>query len=136
MFCSCEIKYNFVANSEARVASFTSIQNGGRFESFFKRVNQCSSNAFLKQKLCPRSFYFSQNSPMLWKGTVGREPGRIGGGRGTGGGRRKNRKRDSQSGENREKRRKIVQYCITFYDRNRTKRREPLRKGAGSVSKR
>ena len=48
------------------------------------------------------------------------------GGRGTGGGRRKDGKKDSQSGRNREKRRKILQYCITFYNRNRTKRREPL----------
>ena len=32
--------------------------------------------------------------------------------------------------------RKILQYCITFYNINRTKRREPLRKGAGSGSKR
>ena len=28
--------------------------------------------------------------------------------------------------------RKILQYCITFYNIDRTKRREPLRKGAGS----
>ena len=32
--------------------------------------------------------------------------------------------------------RKIFQCCITFYNINRTKRREPLRKGAGSGSKR
>ena len=71
-----------------------------------------------------------------WRGTEGREPGRIGGGRGTGGGRRKGGKRDSQSGGNREKRGKISQYCVTFSNRNRTKRREPLRKGAGSGSNR
>ena len=58
------------------------------------------------------------------------------GGRGTGGGRRKDGKRDSQSGGNREKRRKILQYCVTFYNRHKTKRRETLRKGAGSGSKR
>ena len=41
-----------------------------------------------------------------WRGTGGREPGRIGGGRGTGGGRRKQKdgKQDSQSGGNPEKR--------------------------------
>ena len=31
---------------------------------------------------------------------------------------------------------KILQYCITFYNRNRTKRQEPLQKGAGRESKR
>ena len=62
--------------------------------------------------------------------------GEQGGRRGTGGGRRKGTKRDPQSGGNREKRRKISQYCVTFHNRNRTKRREPLRKGAGSGSKR
>ena len=56
----------------------------------------------------------------------GRERRRIVGGRGTGGGRKEGRKRDSQSGGNQE----------TFYNRNRTKRWEPLRKGAGSRSKR
>ena len=45
-------------------------------------------------------------------------------------------KRDFQIGENWEKRRKILQYCVTFHNRNRTKRRKPLRKGAGSRSKR
>ena len=69
-------------------------------------------------------------------GGGGREPGIMRGGRGTGGGRKKDGKRDSQSGGNREKRRKISQYCVTFHNRNRTKRREPLRKGAGSGSKR
>ena len=46
---------------------------------------------------------------------------------GTGGGRRKDRKQDCQSGRNWEIRRKTLQYCITFYNRNRTKRQEPLR---------
>ena len=36
----------------------------------------------------------------MWRGTGGREPGRIGGGRGTGGGRREGGKRDFQSGGN------------------------------------
>ena len=67
----------------------------------------------------------------LWRGTGGREPGRIGGGRDTGGGKREGEKQDSQSGGNREKRRKILQYFVTFYNRNRTKRWEPLRKGGG-----
>ena len=66
----------------------------------------------------------------------GRERGRIGGGRGTGGGRRKGGKRDFQSDENREKWRKIAQYRVTFYNRNRTERREPQWKGAESGSER
>ena len=53
---------------------------------------------------------------------------------GYGGGRRGGGKRDSQSGGNWEKRRKILQYCVTFHNRNRAKRREPLQKGAGSGS--
>ena len=36
--------------------------------------------------------------PLLWRRTGGREARRIGGGRGTGGGRRGGRKRDSQEG--------------------------------------
>ena len=70
-----------------------------------------------------------------WWGTWGREPGRIGSGRGKGGRKRKGGKRDSESGRNWEKRRKILQFCIMFHNRNRTKKREPLRKGAGSGSK-
>ena len=54
--------------------------------------------------------------------------------RGTGGGRRKGGKLDSQNGRNQEKRRKISQYCITFHNINRTKRQEPLRKGVGGGS--
>ena len=42
-------------------------------------------------------------STLQWRGSGRREPGRIGGGRGTGGERRKGGKRDSQSGGNREK---------------------------------
>ena len=68
-------------------------------------------------------------------GDRGRDPGRSLGERGTEGGRRKGGKRDSQSGGNREKRRKFSQHCVTFYKRNRTKRQEPLRKGAGSGNK-
>ena len=34
----------------------------------------------------------------MWRGTGGREAGRIGGGRGTGGGRRGGGKQDSQGG--------------------------------------
>ena len=64
----------------------------------------------------------------------GREPGRIGR-RGTGSGRRKGGKWHSQSGGNWEKKRKILQYCVTFHNRNRIKRREPLQKRAGSGSK-
>ena len=74
-----------------------------------------------------------------WRGTGGRKPGRIRGGRDTGGGRREGGKQDSQSGGNREKRRKISQYFVTFYNRNRTKnpygrRREAGVKGTGGGS--
>ena len=36
----------------------------------------------------------------------------------------------------RRKGEKISEFCVTFHNSNRTKRREPLRKGAGSGSKR
>ena len=54
----------------------------------------------------------------MWRGTGGREAGRIGGGRGTGG-------EGAGSGipkgaGDREKLGKILQHCITFYNRNRT----------------
>ena len=62
----------------------------------------------------------------MWRGPGGR--------RDMGGRRSKGEKRDSQSG--REKRRNILQYFVTFYDRNRTKRRELLQKGAVSGSER
>ena len=68
------------------------------------------------------------------EGDRGRKPGRIGAGGVREAGGERAVKWDSQSGKNREKRRKISKYCITFYNRNRTKRREPLRKGAGSGS--
>ena len=54
----------------------------------------------------------------------------------TGGGRREGGKRDSQRGGNQKKRRKILQYCIKFYNRNRTKMRETLWKEAESGSNR
>ena len=73
---------------------------------------------------------------LMWRGAWGREPVRIGGGRGKGGRRRKGGKRDTQSGENREKRRKNSQYCVTFYNRNRTNGQEHLRKRAVSGCKR
>ena len=62
--------------------------------------------------------------------------GRIGGGRGTGGRRRKGGKQDPKVAGTGRKGEKISQYFVTFYDRNRAKRREPLRKGAGSGSER
>ena len=52
-----------------------------------------------------------------------------------GGGRREGGKRDFQSCKNQESRRKLSQYCVTFYNRNRTKSSEPLLEGAGSGSK-
>ena len=45
-------------------------------------------------------------------------------------------RRESKSGGNREKLRKISQNFVIFCSTNGTKRREPLRKGAGSGSKR
>ena len=53
-----------------------------------------------------------------------------------GGGRKKGMKWDSQSGRTRERRRKILQYCVTFCKTNRTKRWKPLRKGVRRGSKR
>ena len=54
---------------------------------------------------------------LRWKGPGEQEPGRIGGGKGTGGGRREGGKRDSQRGGNWKKRRKLSQYCLTFYNK-------------------
>ena len=62
------------------------------------------------------------------EGGRGVDPVKMWGGRGMGEGRR--------GGGNWEKRRKILQYCIIFYNRIRTKRWEPLRKRAGSGCKR
>ena len=67
-----------------------------------------------------------------WGGTGGREPGRNG----AGSGRREGRKRESKGGGNREKLRNISQYFLIFCNRNLTKRRGPLGKGAGSGSRR
>ena len=83
--------------------------------------------------------FCAQSTPKIPKkveGDRGRELGKTGGRRGTRGGRRRGKKRDSQSGGNWEKRRKNSQYCVAFHNSNRTKRREPLWKGAGSGSKR
>ena len=58
----------------------------------------------------------------LWRGTGGREPGRTGGGRGTGDGRRKGGKRDLYDGGKRErnsKRQAFVNcYCSSSSQRN------------------
>ena len=58
-------------------------------------------------------------------GQGGREPGRIG----AGGRRRKGGKRDSQIGGNREKRRKILQYCVTFYNEREPRGGNPYGRG-------
>ena len=55
---------------------------------------------------------------VLWKGTGGRETGRKGGGRCTGGGRRWG-----------EKKGKITQHCAIFGNRKNAKRREPISTG-------
>ena len=69
-------------------------------------------------------------------GTGGREPGRIrAGGVREAGGERAGSGIPKVAGT-REKRRKISQYCVTFCRRHRARRRELLRKGAGSGSKR
>ena len=52
----------------------------------------------------------------LWWGTGGREPGRTGGGRGTGDGRRKGGRRDLYDGGKRERNSKrqafVICYCL------------------------
>ena len=55
-------------------------------------------------------------------GDRGREPGRIGGGRGTGCGRGKGGRWEFQKGE-------ITQHCIIFRNRKRAKGRKPRKKG-------
>lgn len=67
-----------------------------------------------------------------WVGTEGREPGR----KVAGGGNREVRNLESQGGGNWKKLRKIVQHFVIFFNRNGTKWRKPLGKGAGSTSKR
>ena len=61
----------------------------------------------------------------MWRGTGGREPGSKVGGKSTGGGRREGGKRDFQGGN----RKKNSQHCVIFYNRKKTKRREPRQKG-------
>ena len=78
-----------------------------------------------------------------------KDKGLIDSGGGQGAGARENRGQEGcgrREGKGREagfprwrepgEKRKILQYCVTFYNINRTKRQEPLRKGAGSGSKR
>ena len=62
-------------------------------------------------------------------GTGGRETGRKGGERCTGGGRRGGGKRDSQGGGKREKKGKITQHCAIFRNRKNAKGREPKNTG-------
>ena len=64
-----------------------------------------------------------------WGGTGGRETGRKGGGRCTGGGRRGGEKRDSQGSGKREKKGKITQHCAIFRNRINAKGREPKNTG-------
>ena len=73
------------------------------------------------------------------EGTGGRETGRKGGGRCTGGGRRGDGKRDSQGGGKGEKKGKIMQHRAIFRNRKNAKGRErkntgrePGLKGTGS----
>ena len=60
---------------------------------------------------------------VLWRGTGGREPGRTGGGRGTGDGRRKDGKRDLYDGGKRERKSKRQAffncYCSSSSQRNK-----------------
>ena len=65
----------------------------------------------------------------LGGGDRGRETGRKGGWRCTGGGRRGGEKRDSQGGGKREKKGKIMQHCTIFWNRKNAKRREPKNTG-------
>ena len=76
------------------------------------------------------------NPTKLWRGTEGGSPKEEG----AGGGERQERR--GQGGgfpkwqEMREKEKNFAILHITFYKRNRAKRREPLRKGAESRDKR
>ena len=56
--------------------------------------------------------FFSQ--VFLWRGTGGWEPGRTGGGRGTGDGRRKGRRRDLYDGRKRERNSKTQAFAICY----------------------
>ena len=72
----------------------------------------------------------------MWRGTEGREPGRIGGGRGTGGAREARGERAGSEipqveGTGRKGPEKILQYCVTFYNRTRTKGAGTPMKGDG-----
>ena len=62
-------------------------------------------------------------------GDRGREPGRKGDGRCTGGGRRGGGKRDSQGGGKQEKKGKIMQHCAIFHNRKNAKGQEPKNTG-------
>ena len=59
----------------------------------------------------------------------GRELGRKGGGRCTGGGRREGGKRDSRGGGKGEKLGKITQHGAKFRNQKRAKRQEPTKRG-------
>ena len=63
------------------------------------------------------------------RGDRGRETGRKGGGRCTGGGRRGGGKWDSQGGGKREKKGKITQHCTIFRNGKNAKGREPTNTG-------
>jgi len=63
------------------------------------------------------------------EGEGGREAGRKGGRRCTGGGRRGGGKWDSQGGGKREKKGKIAQHCAIFCKSKNAKRREPTNTG-------
>ena len=67
-----------------------------------------------------------------WRGKGGGGPGRIGDRRWEERGREAGFANWQEPGE----RRTFLQYCITFHNRNRTKRQESLRKGVGSRSNR
>ena len=51
---------------------------------------------------------------LLWRGTGGREPGRTGGGRGTGDGRRKGGRRDLYDGRKRGEKFKKASFNLLF----------------------
>ena len=63
------------------------------------------------------------------EGDRGREIGRKGSGRCTGGGRRGGGKWDSQRGGKREKKGRITHHCAIFRNRKNAKRREPTNTG-------
>ena len=111
--------HNFVSRVSftSEVCPFSSF---GCLEPFFShRERSHISDVFQDLRAAVKDLFLLR---WLWRGTGGREPGRTGGGRGTGDGRRKGGKRDLYDGGKRErnsKRQAFVNcYCSSSSQRN------------------